>query len=100
MTVQGAIAYLNLIKLPLHGEAGVREEAINIAIESMEKQIPKFVECKEWRGYRDTRYKCPSCGKNVRNDETYCHKCGQAVKFPKIKVVDNKAKLDWSEEDD
>lgn len=66
------------------------------AKEALEKQIPKFVECKEWKGTRNTRYKCPYCGKNVRNDETYCHKCGQAVKFPKLKKVDNRLELDWN----
>lgn len=71
-------------------------EAEELAIEALEKQIPKFVECKEWKGIRNTRYKCPYCGKNVRNDETYCHKCGQAVKFPKLKKVDNRLELDWN----
>lgn len=74
--------------------------AVPKAIEALEKQIPKFVECKEWKGIRNTRYKCPYCGKNVRNDEKYCHKCGQAIKFPKLKKVDNRLELDWSEEDE
>lgn len=37
-----------------------------------------------WDGCRLTRYKCPKCLKYVRNGETYCHKCGQRILFPKI----------------
>lgn len=37
-----------------------------------------------WDGCRLTRYKCPKCLKYVRNDETYCHKCGQHLLFPRI----------------
>ena len=48
------------------------------------KATPKRVGFVGWKGYRDTRYKCPYCNKNVRNDETYCHKCGQALMFPRI----------------
>ncbi|MBR1631529.1 MAG: hypothetical protein IJ680_06690 [Paludibacteraceae bacterium] len=36
-----------------------------------------------WDGCRLTRYKCPKCLKYVRNGETYCHKCGQHLMFPK-----------------
>lgn len=45
---------------------------------------PKRVGFTQWKGYRNTRYKCPYCNKNVRNDEAYCHKCGQALMFPRI----------------
>lgn len=38
----------------------------------------------DWQGTRLTRYKCPNCLKFVRNDETYCHKCGQHIIFPAI----------------
>jgi hypothetical protein len=55
------------------------------AIEEMSaKATPKRVGFAGWKGYRDTRYKCPYCNKYVRNDETYCHKCGQALMFPRI----------------
>lgn len=37
-----------------------------------------------WDGCRLTRYKCPKCLKYVRNDDHYCHKCGQHLMFPKI----------------
>ena len=36
-------------------------EACIVACEAMDFRIPKFVECKGWKGIRDTRYKCPSC---------------------------------------
>lgn len=55
------------------------------AIEELSaKATPKRVGFVGWKGCRDTRYKCPYCNKYVRNDETYCHKCGQALMFPRI----------------
>lgn len=48
------------------------------------KATPKRVGFTEWKGCRNTRYKCPLCTKYVRNDEKYCHKCGQALMFPII----------------
>ena len=48
------------------------------------KATPKRVGFSGWKGTRDTRYKCPFCEKYVRNDESYCHKCGQALMFPMI----------------
>ena len=55
------------------------------AIEELSvKATPKRVGFDGWKGCRNTRYKCPYCKKNVRNDETYCHKCGQALMFPRI----------------
>jgi hypothetical protein len=37
-----------------------------------------------WKGHRDTRYKCPNCKKPVRNDDVFCHRCGQKLMFPQI----------------
>ena len=55
------------------------------AIEELRaKATPKRVGFTGWKGFRDTRYKCPYCNKYVRNDVTYCHKCGQALMFPNI----------------
>ena len=70
-----------------------------VACEAMDFRIPKFVECKEWKGIRNTRYKCPSCKKFVRDGKAFCDKCGQAIKFPKLKNVGNRLELDWSEDD-
>lgn len=53
-----------------------------------QKEIPKRVLWSGWKGYRDTRYKCPNCKKPVRNDDAYCHRCGQRLMFPKISFTD------------
>jgi len=70
-------------------------------VEDFQRLVAKMVSCpKGWRGTRDTRYICPCCKKAVRNDESYCHKCGQALLFPK-QVYDkenNKIWLDFSKE--
>jgi len=63
-------------------------EAVDLAIAALERDTPKRVGMSEWKGYRNTRYKCPGCGKNARNDETYCHKCGQRLVFPRISFTD------------
>ena len=52
------------------------------------KEITKRVLWSGWKGCRDTRYKCPNCEKPVRNDDTYCHRCGQRLMFPKISFTD------------
>lgn len=49
-----------------------------------ERDIPKRVHWISWKGCRDTRYRCPTCVKPVRNDDVFCHKCGQRLIFPKI----------------
>lgn len=56
-------------------------EALEMAIEALEKQIPK----KPVGKY--TSYKCPVCGRRVRSGkgsssrgiDHYCQKCGQAI---------------------
>ena len=49
-----------------------------------EKEIPRRVIWSGWKGFRDTRYKCPNCKKPVKNDDVYCHRCGQKLMFPNI----------------
>lgn len=49
-----------------------------------EKETPKRVLWTGWKGYRDTRYKCPNCKKPVKNDDVYCHRCGQKLMFPHV----------------
>lgn len=51
---------------------------------TIERDVPKRVLWTGWKGHRDTRYKCPTCNKPVRNDDNYCHRCGQHLMFPKI----------------
>jgi hypothetical protein len=53
-----------------------------------EKETAKRVLWTGWKGFRDTRYKCPSCKKPVKNDDVYCHRCGQKLMFPHISFTD------------
>jgi hypothetical protein len=52
------------------------------------KEIAKRVLWTGWKGCRDTRYKCPNCKKPVKNDDIYCHRCGQKLMFPHISFTD------------
>jgi hypothetical protein len=62
------------------------------------RMIPQFVLCpKGWQGVKKTRYYCPSCKGMTREHEKFCHKCGQAVKYPKLARSDNKLVLDWGD---
>ena len=49
-----------------------------------EKEKAKRVLWTGWKGTRDTRYKCPNCIKPVKNDDIYCHRCGQKLMFPHV----------------
>lgn len=72
----------NMSEIGLNDEAAKRvSEAKNIAVQALEKQIPKkpdFTEDKEFA-------LCPCCnGKGLFSKQKYCDNCGQ--------------KLDWSDE--
>ena len=67
---------------------GVRERIDALPSAQPPKEIPKRVLWTGWKGCRDTRYKCPNCEKPVRNDDAYCHRCGQRLMFPKISFTD------------
>ena len=75
---------------------GVIDQNPDILIDSIitlpyiqpEKEIPKRVRWSGWKGHRYTRYFCPNCEKPVRNDDCYCHRCGQKLMFPKISFSD------------
>lgn len=57
--------------------------ALRMAIESMEKQIPKKPNvCKNLMTKGSVRV-CPSCSTIIENTDSYCYECGQ--------------KLDWEE---
>lgn len=70
------------------------------------KELPQRVEWTGWKGYRDTRYKCPNCKKPVRNDDHYCHRCGQRLIFPQVDFtpyVKGQAQetiIKWEDEDE
>ena len=77
-----------------HGECSVFGEALTIAINALEKQIPKKPEPINYKKYMDSvknanflrgAYWCPGCKHVIRSGD-YCEDCGQ--------------KLDWSDEDD
>ena len=53
-----------------------------------EKEKAKRVLWTGWKGCRNTRYKCPNCKKPVKNDDIYCHRCGQKLMFPHISFTD------------
>ena len=75
-----------------HGMKRMQRQAIlelaNMPSAQPPKETPKRVLWSGWKGYRDTRYKCPNCEKPVRNDDTYCHRCGQRLMFPHISFTD------------
>lgn len=57
------------------------KESINLAIQALEKQIPKKV-----KQYNDKSifiyegvFYCPSCQENVSMDDVYCCQCGQSL---------------------
>lgn len=65
-------------------------EAIELAVEALEKQAPK----KPIRMYREVTsrlkaWRCPSCGDIWCNKHNYCYSCGQRLDW----------NLDWSKED-
>lgn len=65
------------------------ESAIgNLPSAQPEKEKAKRVLWTGWKGTRDTRYKCPNCKKPVKNDDVYCHRCGQKLMFPHISFTD------------
>lgn len=67
-----------------HPECSIFAEALGLAIQALEKQIPKkpdFTEDKEFA-------LCPCCnGKGLLNKQKYCDNCGQKID------------LDWSDSD-
>lgn len=95
MTVQEAIHCMKFVteeevceECPIYGETGTDHcfaDAHRLAIETLEKQIPK----KPIGTYTD--FKCSVCGRRVRSGkgsssrqrDNFCQRCGQ--------------KLDWSE---
>ena len=73
-----------------------RNETLDAVVELLEavpsaqpeRDTPRRVLWTGWKGYRYTRYNCPNCKKPVRNDDVYCHRCGQKLMFPHISFTD------------
>ena len=65
-----------------------RDALLKLPSAEPEKEKAKRVMWTGWKGYRDTRYKCPNCKKPVKNDDIYCHRCGQRLMFPHISFTD------------
>ena len=90
MTESEAIKELHKIR-PIGGIIPQkRAESIDMAINALEKQIPKKVQLRHIRkfdGFDDGE--CPTCGNSVSRDcdgtDNFCPDCGQ--------------KLDWSDEE-
>ena len=69
MTNEEAIQELEFI-LVGHPETSAIGQAVLIAIEALEKQIPKKV-----KAHQD----CPNCGADVIGSGFYCWNCGQRL---------------------
>ena len=63
---------------------GVLQKFIDMPSADVRENKAQRVNWSGWKGIRDTRYSCPSCKKPVRNDDKYCHRCGQKLMFPHI----------------
>ena len=92
MTESEAIEILRFA-YPKESNRPITEEVISIAINALEKQIPKKPTPIDYEKYMDTvknalflkgSYWCPNCNHVVKCG-TYCSDCGQ--------------KLDWSDEE-
>ena len=64
-----------------HGECSVFGEALTMAINALEKQIPKKPKTDD----RYVMYICPCCNDFIKVSHNCCQNCGQAI--------------DWSDEE-
>lgn len=91
MTENEAIKFMRLFREEWDKNSKTENaKALDIAIQALEKQIPKKVQLRHIRkfdGFDDGE--CPTCGLNVSRDcdgtDIFCPDCGQ--------------KLDWSDEE-
>ena len=78
MTVNEAIDVLNRFHC-LHVDS-VREQAINMAIKALEKQVPMKPIRKPNHNWKDTEITCPTCGGLLFSEYTDGHcECGQKI---------------------
>lgn len=60
-----------------------RKERAQIAIDAIEKQIPKSC-CNRFYGDGSVEYVCPTCESAVNDDQKYCDACGQALDWEDV----------------
>ena len=80
MTENEAIKQLKIQRTFTNG-SNAKVEAIDIAIQALEKQIPKKPKTDD----RYIMYICPCCNDFIKVSHNYCPNCGQ--------------ELDWSDEE-
>lgn len=86
MTPQAAIFHIKK-----HNDAHSRKErfavhiteALRMAVEALEKQIPKSC-CNRFYGDGSVEYVCPTCESAVNDDQKYCDACGQALDWEDV----------------
>lgn len=59
----------------------VEKDVVEMAISSMEKQVPKEKRNKTMKinDYDSESYQCPSCNWHVELSDKYCRHCGQSL---------------------
>lgn len=69
--------------------------------ELVDRETPEYAKCPNgFKGFRYTRFYCPSCNKLLENTNYgYCKHCGQALKYPRVIKKENELVLDWSEDE-
>ena len=75
------LSALDVLKHPQSGDNSDITEAVECAINALEKQIPKKlkVEVDNRHGVRNLYYFCPSCNSFRMESKKYCSNCGQAL---------------------
>lgn len=80
MTNEEAYKWLYVHFAPC-GDETKQDEAVNVALKALEKQIPKKVKI------TTSTKRCSVCGRqlsgigNIHPERNYCQKCGQAIDF-------------------
>lgn len=75
MTPQESIQVLNRLKAEIEWDLSLEyQEALDEAIEALEKQIPKKIKMP-----MDACFICPVCGRRLARWEEYCCWCGQRI---------------------
>lgn len=76
MTYKEALEHLKLYEY--WADFSWMDEVAELAIEAIEKQIPK-----KPLNHKHIYYICGICGAIVKLDMNYCNKCGQAIDWSK-----------------